>query len=230
MGLILKFKNTMKKLQIKIFAAIIVAVLAGAAIVGWLVAYKPYMSYRTSMSDKSDTTDKTGPQPAPLAARYVNSQYGFSFSYPEGFNISDFDDGGGKIILVQSNGSDTTYKTDTTDESYGGFQIFIAGFDEPGPITKERILKDIPDMVIINEKEILVGGEKALSFISQDELGGEMREIWVVHPVRSRSPEATADPLADRTSNGASGGYLYQIMGYRNFEKELLEIMKTWRF
>ena len=92
-------------------------------------------------------------------------------------------------------------------ENEKGFQIFIAAFDEPGPITKERILKDIPDMVISNEKEILVGGERALSFTSQDDLGNETQETWLVH-----------------------SGNLYQISVFPSFEKELLEILKTWKF
>ena len=139
--------------------------------------------------------------------QYKNDQFGFLFNHPEGFNISDFDDGGGKIILVKNVGSSVSNISNISNNSEEGFQIFIAAFDEPGPITKERILKDIPDMVISNEKEILVGGERALSFTSQDDLGGETREIWLVH-----------------------GGFLYQIKGYKNFEEELLEILNTWKF
>jgi len=190
----------MTNIKIKIFAIIIAAVLA-AAVIGGLVAYKPYTFY---MTDTSDTTDKTDPQSAPLAARYENDQYGFSFSYPEGFNISDFEEGGGKVILVKNVGSSVSNNSNNYEN---GFQIFIAAFDEPGPITKERILKDIPDMTIGGEQYIDIGGERALSFTSQDDLGGETREIWMVH-----------------------GGYLYQIKGYKNFEEKMIEVLKTWKF
>ena len=190
----------MTNIKIKIFAIIIAAVLA-AAVIGGLVAYKSYTSYRT---DTNDTTDKTDPQSAPLAARYENSQYGFSFGQPDGFNISDFEEGGGKVILVKNVGSSVSNNSNNYEN---GFQIFIAAFDEPGPITKERILKDIPDMIINGEQYIDVGGERALNFTSQDDLGGETREIWMVH-----------------------GGFLYQVKGYKNFEEKMIEVLKTWKF
>lgn len=134
--------------------------------------------------------------------RYKNNKYGFSFSHPKEYNASEFTEGGADVVLVK-------------DETGDGFQISIAPFDESGSITKERILKDIPDMAISGDENIVVGGfdgltasgEKALSFISQDDLGGKTREIWF-----------------------ARGGYLYQIKAYENFEKELLKIIKTWKF
>src|SRR3989344_1186592 len=166
----------MKNLRIKIFAAIIVVILAGGVV--YYFAKNQNLALRTwnlefwqSSNNQAPSSDipSSNNQAPSSNNQYKNDQFGFSFGYPEGFNIS--------------------------------------AFDEPGPITKERILKDIPDMVISNEKEILVGGERALSFTSKDELGGETREIWI-----------------------ARGGYLYQITGYKNFEKELLEIMGTWKF
>jgi len=187
----------MKNLQIKIFAAISIAVLAGSA--AYYLKGKPANNYFSDLKQLgqkfSGSTTPTAEKSIEVQPQYKNDQYGFSFGQPEGFNVSDFDEGGGKIILVKKTASDN------------GFQIFIAAFDEPGPITKERILKDIPDMTIVGEQYIDIGGEKALSFTSQDDLGGETREIWLVH-----------------------GGYLYQIKGYRNFEKELLKIIETWKF
>ena len=186
----------MKNIKIKIFAAIIVAVLAAAAV--YYFKGEPANNY---FSDLKQLGQKFSGSTAPAAEsievepRYKNDQYGFSFGQPDGFNVSDFDEGDGKIILVKKAASDN------------GFQIYITPFDEPGPITKERILKDIPDMSISNEKEISVGGEKALNFTSQDDLGGETREIWMVH-----------------------GGYLYQIKGYKNFEEKMIEVLKTWKF
>ena len=202
----------MKNLQIKIFAIIIVAVLAAAAVYYFVKNWNlsPFGrspiggELRQSSNNQAPSSDIPSSNSQAPSSEYKNSQYGFSFGQPEGFNVSDFDEGDGKIILVKNVGSSVS---NNSNNSENGFQIFITAFDEPGPITKERILKDIPDMVISNEKEILVGGERALSFTSKDELGGETREIWI-----------------------ARGGYLYQITGYKNFEKELLEIMGTWKF
>ena len=182
----------------KIFAAIIVAVLAGGA------AYylrqtdnppSPPFSGRESDSspDKGRLEGVEGKISEP--GFYKDGQYGFSLSYPKSFNVSDFDDSGGKMILFKNAASDN------------GFQIFITAFDEPGVITKERILKDIPDMTISGDEYIDIGGEHALSFIGQDDLGGKMREIWLVH-----------------------SGYLYRVKAYESFEEEMLKIINTIKF
>src|SRR3990167_10120897 len=163
----------MKNLRIKIFAAIIVVILAGGVV--YYFAKNQNLALRTwnlefwqSSNNQAPSSDipSSNNQAPSSNNQYKNDQFGFSFGYPEGFNISDFDDGGGKIILVKNVGSSVSNNSDN------GFQIFIAAFDEPGPITKERILKDIPDMVIVGEQYIDIGGEKALSFTSQDDLGG----------------------------------------------------------
>src|SRR3989338_3330327 len=204
----------MKNLRIKIFAAIIVVILAGGVV--YYFAKNQNLALRTwnlefwqSSNNQAPSSDipSSNNQAPSSNNQYKNDQFGFSFGYPEGFNISDFDDGGGKIILVKNVGSSVSNISNISNNSEEGFQIFIAAFDEPGPITKERILKDIPDMVISNEKEILVGGERALSFTSQDDLGNETQETWLVH-----------------------SGNLYQISVFPSFEKELLKIIKTWKF
>ena len=192
----------MTNIKIKIFAAIIVAALAAGAV--YYFAKNQNLALRTwNLAPSSDNQAPSSNNQAP-SSEYKNDQYGFSFGQPDGFNISDFEEGGGKVILVKNVGSSVSNNSNNYEN---GFQIFIAAFDEPGPITKERILKDIPDMVISNEKEILVGGERALSFTSQDDLGNETQETWLVH-----------------------SGNLYQISVFPSFEKELLKIIKTWKF
>ena len=186
----------MKNIKIKIFAAIIIAILASGTV--YYFRGKTAINYFSDLKQlgqKFSGSATSTAESIEVQPQYKNDQFGFLFNHPEGFNISDFDDGGGKIILVKKAASDN------------GFQIYITPFDEPGPITKERILKDIPDMAISNEKEISVGGERALSFTSQDDLGGETREIWMVH-----------------------GGFLYQVKGYKNFEEKMIEVLKTWKF
>lgn len=128
-----------------------------------------------------------------MSETYTNHKYGFSFGYPKEFNISEFTEGEADVILAK-------------DETGDGFQIFIKPFDEPGPITKKRILKDIPDIHISNDKEISVGGEKALSFTSQY-VSLETLEIWFVH-----------------------GGNLYQISSFPDSASKLEKIIKTWAF
>ena len=192
----------MKNIKIKIFAAIIIAILASGTV--YYFRGKTAINYFSDLKQlgqKFSGSATSTAESIEVQPQYKNDQYGFSFGYPEGFNISDFDDGGGKIILVKNVGSSVS------NNSENGFQIFIAAFDEPGPITKERILKDIPDMTIGGEQYIDIGGERALSFTSQDDLGNETQETWLVH-----------------------SGNLYQISVFPSFEKELLKIIKTWKF
>lgn len=195
----------MKISKIKIFVAIAVFVLAGGA------AY--YFAQNRSASPEFQRDD-SGEQVSTNFnefQEYANPKYGFSFSHSKELNVSEFSENNVDVILASS-----------------GFQILISPFDESEPITKARILKDIPDMAISDDKIISVGGEKALSFKSKGE-SGETLEIWFVHPVRSKSPEATADPLADRTSNGVNG-YLYQISALPDSASKLENIIKTWKF
>lgn len=181
----------MKNIKIKIFAAIIAITLTGAAF--WFFLYRG-----AETEGQRDISVPVGGESADISETYANSKYGFSFNHSKELNVSEFADDNSDIVLVQP----------------GGFQVLISPFDESGPITKGRILKDIPDMKIINEREISVGGfdgltasgEKALNFISKDE-SGETLETWFVH-----------------------NGNLYQITAEPDFASKLEEIIKTWRF
>lgn len=201
----------MTNTKLKIFAAIIVIALSGAAF--WFFMLPDIEIFKSlnietfkSLNFKSlnpenqrstpldqDLTGQVSEKSANMSETYSNSKYGFSFHYSKEFNTSEFSEGDRDVILVK-------------DETGDGFQISITPFDEPGPITKERILKDIPDMRINSDKEISVGGEKALSFSSKEE-SLETLEIWFVHL-----------------------GNLYQISAFASFEKQMMKILDTWRF
>jgi len=128
---------------------------------------------------------------------YTDSQYKFSFEYPKDFTATKFQEGeDGDSILVQKQGSKD------------GFQIFIAPFDEPGPLTKERVLEDLPDLIIKNsEQRVLKNGEPALIFFSEEPSLGETREIWFVF-----------------------NGFLYQISTYKELDSLVAKILETWKF
>lgn len=180
----------MKISKIKIFIAITVIVLAGAAAFGF---FMPHDGDRRSTPLDQDLTGQVSDQSADTSETYTNSKYGFSFDYSKELSVSEFTEGKIDVILVK-------------DETGDGFQIYITPFDEQGPITKERILKDIPDMRISNDKEILISGQKALSFISQD-ASLETLEIWFVHK-----------------------GNLYQITAYTDMDATLKPIIQSWKF
>ena len=128
---------------------------------------------------------------------YTDSQYKFSFEYPKNFTATKFQEGEeGDTILVQEK------------ESKKSFQIFISPFDEPGPLTKERILQDLPDLIINNpEQRVLKNGAVALIFFSEEESLGETREIWFIH-----------------------NNHLYQVTTTKDLDSLVADIISTWRF
>jgi len=116
---------------------------------------------------------------------YSDTNYGFSFFYPENFSIGAFaDEEGTKTILVQN------------AEKTAGIQIFISAFDENITLTPERIKKDVPDIAMSDVKSISVGQEQrsdlgvpalrsdldanAVSFNSNNSTG-QSREVWFVY-------------------------------------------------
>lgn len=97
---------------------------------------------------------------------YTHPGYGFSFEYPDGWNVSSFAEGEGETVLIQP-----------------GVQIYISIFDEEETaLTKERILADIPDLKIENDKQIKIANTiDALSFDSANQGGQNTKEVWFVY-------------------------------------------------
>ncbi|HBT81265.1 TPA: hypothetical protein DEB04_00890 [Candidatus Giovannonibacteria bacterium] len=131
---------------------------------------------------------------------YKSELFNFSFTPPNS-NLQEFDDENGHVILGSS------------------FQIFITPFDETGPITPERIKKDLPNAVVENPTPTKVGPSTgsgqadALSFIGQGD-GFKTAEVWFVWP-----PEPYPN-----------GNYLYQITAKVEDAKLLEGIISTWSF
>ncbi len=86
-----------------------------------------------------------------------------------------------------------------------GFEITISDYDESGPITAERIKKDIPDLVVKNHENIkIAGGVEAFSFFGHDDGLGETFEVWF-----------------------SAQGKLYQVVTWAEYKKELLNILQS---
>jgi len=133
-----------------------------------------------------------------LNRTYYYPQYRFSFQYPGELNASAFQEGDyGHTVLVQQ------------PNERAGFQIFIASFDEAGPITKERILRDLPDMVIDQPQHVIIGQDKitALIFFSHEPSLGRTREVWFIY-----------------------GGHLYQMSTFAGLDGFIGRILETWKF
>lgn len=121
----------------------------------------------------------------------------FSFRYPKGWSINSFTEADGSEVVV-------------AQEQGGGqksFQVTARDFDEDAPITKERILQDLPDMLIENPQTITVSGVQMLIFFSDEESLGKTREVWFSH-----------------------SGYLYQASAKAELDELLSRVMAGWRF
>ncbi|MDO8496472.1 MAG: hypothetical protein Q7S43_03385 [bacterium] len=119
----------------------------------------------------------------------------FSFKYPDGFKVS-------------SNPVNSIQEIVTVENKKGsGFQIFLLAFDESGPITPERIHKDLPDAEINDPKDADLDGEKTLVFNGYDQDMGETFEAWVIYKDK-----------------------LYQIAGPKTARKLITETLETWRW
>jgi len=91
-----------------------------------------------------------------------------------------------------------------------GFQIAVTPFDESGPLTVERIRLDLPDMVMEEPRAFQVGGDagaEGVAFFGENAELGKTREIWFSH-----------------------AGFLYQVTAYARMDKEIANIMGSWRF
>lgn len=145
-----------------------------------------------------------------LDAEYTNSKYGFSFKHPSGFKvIYNPLEGGQEIITVEKD------QSGPVPSEPEGFQIFILPFDEPfdftqgkpGPITPERIKRDMPDLIIDNPQYISLDKTQALTFYSFDQDLGETYEVWFTHK-----------------------GKLYQVTTYKKLSELVKQVVGTWKF
>lgn len=139
------------------------------------------------------------PAPNELTKQYQSGVYPFSFQYPATYTVNEVknDAGGIGTIVVQ-------------DDKGNGFQIVILPFDEEGSVlTKERVMADIPDLVISEVQEVELGSNgRGIAFKSDNEaFGGFSREVWFVF-----------------------SGQLYQISTYIKNDPLLQAVLGTWQF
>ncbi len=152
-------KSRFKIILISVF---LVSAIVVAAVLIWRLAMTPGVTPDVNQQLNGGLSSVDG------VKTFQHPGYGFSFEYPKDWNVSSFSEGEGETILVQS--------------SETGVQIYISPFDEPETaLTKERILKDIPEMVINNDQPIKFAGLSALRFDSVSQSGQNTREVWFAH-------------------------------------------------
>ena len=90
-----------------------------------------------------------------------------------------------------------------------GFQIFILPFDEAGPMTVERIGRDLPEIIIAEPQNAVIGKDdiRALIFFGQEPGISRTREAWFVY-----------------------NGYLYQVSAPAELDEFLAKVIESWRF
>ncbi|MDP2704969.1 MAG: hypothetical protein Q8O71_01050 [bacterium] len=150
------------------------------------------------------TNDNTGSDSIPVAESENMSEgkthkdsLGFSFIYPKDWTVGRFAEGeDGTIVIVQN------------PEHTNGFQVYATPFtEEDTTLTPERLLNEIPDLVIEESQQINVSdGGTGITFLS-DNGSGKTREVWFIH-----------------------GGYLYQFSSPLSTQNILQEVLKTWKF
>lgn len=140
--------------------------------------------------------------PSQFTQTYSSRKYGFSFNYPEGHRVGNFQgtnpDGTEKETIVVQDA-----------DNLQGFQIIISTFDEDIDITEGRIKRDIFDIKMEDRQTVQLGSaRKGLAFISDnDSYGGASREVWFVYR-----------------------GHLYQVSTYASLDALLQQVLNTWRF
>lgn len=140
--------------------------------------------------------------------RFVHPEYGFSVEYPKEMDIEMFEESeGGRTIVFSEQSTDLSIP-----ENKKGFQIFISPFEEGSTLTLGRIREDLPDIVIEEPLEVIVGTETghdtpALIFWSEDPKIGKTREVWFVR-----------------------GSYLYEITAFAHMDTLLAGMLSTLTF
>lgn len=153
----------------------------------------------TAMKDEGNAPEKVkaGEETARQAFKniYKDDALRISFGYPDGFTVNSSEEEGGKAIVVHNPKSDV------------GFQIFVSTFDGGANVTKEDIQSSLPNLVIEDPQEVLLGSMgKGLAFFSKID-GQSRREVWF-----------------------SAGGHLYQISAPRAYDEVVRQVLNNWTF
>jgi hypothetical protein len=140
-----------------------------------------------------------GSDPTDGITIFQHPRLGFTLELPEGFSAGIFEEEEGGAA-----GETTLIRGPDTAE----LQIYATAFDEEGPLTPERIRKDLPDVKISAPQQVtLKGGMQALAFLGENEALGKTQEVWFVH---------------DR--------FLYQLTTTAPMRREIAKIIGSMRF
>jgi len=190
-----------KKLKIIIILVFFALLLGGAAFGVWT-------KIKNSLNEEGDKLSDLLGQKSPGGGVAENDSggqaqiktfshpvYRFSFNYPEGWSAESFLEEEGEAVLVQSQNEES------------GIAVFVYPFDEAGPLTKKRILRDVPDMKMENETTLKIVGLDALGFDNNQREFGPTKEVWFVY-----------------------NGFLYEISAALGSGEVLYMMVESWKF
>lgn len=161
--------------KIKILIPLVLILSAGVLVVIFFI-FKIFIkpagyglsNNQSSVLSKIVSTLSPDDKPPEKNETYISKENKFQFSYPPNMTVKTIEDNDSLVVVVQN-------KKDR------GVQLAISDWDEgEAVLTRARILKDLPYLVISDEKYIKVGGVDALSFFAKDTSFGQSREVWFV--------------------------------------------------
>jgi hypothetical protein len=195
----------MSKLKIKIIMAIVVVIPILIGVVFWL---RQADSSRSDIPDEAMADSRPFDQLSTEQAKEIEQQeveqyktdatmetyqsdHGFSFKHT-GLAVSSAPNVAGDLVIF--------------DKGPLSFQIFVTPFDEPGPITPERIEQDLPGLQMNDIQYATLDGVKTIFFHSNAS-GLDTYEAWMV-----------------------TRGRMYQVLTYRGMEDFLHQVLGTWQW
>lgn len=145
------------------------------------------------------TIDQVGSDPTGGITIFQHPRLGFTLELPEVFSAGIFEEeesgAAGETTLIR--GPDAAE-----------LQIYATAFDEEGPLTPERIHKDLPTISVVAPQQVVLhGGMTALAFLGENEALGKTQEVWFVHD-----------------------GFLYQLTTTAPMGEEIAKIIGSMRF
>ena len=179
------------------YLLIVIVLALGAAALVWSKSKKEDLTSKLEQTifQNPNLTSESQKNPGSNSS-YTHPLFGFTFSLPEKFSTGTFPEGEGEMLMVK-----------LTGEQNRQTQIYVTDFSEQGPITAQRISKDLPDMAVEQPVDILVNGERAVAFVSTSGAGEKTREVWLVH-----------------------AGHLYQISSTLQNEKMVSDMLSSWKW
>jgi len=103
----------------------------------------------------------------------------------------------------QGGAMSATFENPATRE---GFQIYVTPYGAM-EVTKERFRLDAPSGVMEEPTDVLIDGVPGTIFWSKNSIMGDTREVWFIN-----------------------GGFLYEVVTYKQLDEWLGTIMQTWQF